>query len=409
MSHDASVRAWHDGGMKPLPKPYIPPVHSSVLELDENPVGSPRLKKGWEIFRAGTHADTAGIKHTFSEADMAECAASFNLTRYTPPLVKGHPEMDTPAYGRAVHLYAEGPYLYADVELGSAVFAEMDDLKWLAVSAAFYPRDHPHNPCPGKLGIRHIGLLGASPPAVKGLQNIRFAEGDTLQASMAFAELQGWMMASPFEACAEMFRAMREAMIADKGLEQADAVFPNWKIESLLSAATYLRERLDASTTTPSANPIFSEEPTMTEEEIAAMQAENARLKADKAALLKREKDAAEAAVHTGHVAFCEGLVTAGRLQPAEVDNQILVLDTLAQMNPATDAAWIAKQSPQFAEGAVIPSRYETAKKALENRPVNTAMFGEQAGRARAAGCAGTGAVDEHPLVKAAAARRTTK
>ena len=36
-------------------------------------------------------------------------------------------------------------------------------------SASFYTADHPSNPTPGKPYLRHVGFLGAQPPAVKGL------------------------------------------------------------------------------------------------------------------------------------------------------------------------------------------------------------------------------------------------
>ena len=43
---------------------------------------------------------------------------------------------------------------------------------------AFTPPDHPSNPVPNAYYLRHVGFLGAQPPAVKGLGEARFADVD---------------------------------------------------------------------------------------------------------------------------------------------------------------------------------------------------------------------------------------
>ncbi len=50
--------------------------------------------------------------------------------------------------------------------------------KFKKVSAAFYLPDSPNNPHKGVLSLRHVGFLGAMPPAVKGLKQVEFAEDD---------------------------------------------------------------------------------------------------------------------------------------------------------------------------------------------------------------------------------------
>ena len=56
------------------------------------------------------------------------------------------------------------------------------------VSASFYTPDSPHNPVPGVYYLRHVGFLGAQPPAVKGLAPVpvNFAEGDTEEGCVSF-------------------------------------------------------------------------------------------------------------------------------------------------------------------------------------------------------------------------------
>ena len=47
------------------------------------------------------------------------------------------------------------------------------------VSISFYSPDSQINPHPGQWTARHLALLGAAPPAVKGLEPFNFAEWDT--------------------------------------------------------------------------------------------------------------------------------------------------------------------------------------------------------------------------------------
>ena len=46
------------------------------------------------------------------------------------------------------------------------------------ISASFYSPSSPQNPVPGVYYLRHVGFLGAQPPAVKGLRNPAFADGE---------------------------------------------------------------------------------------------------------------------------------------------------------------------------------------------------------------------------------------
>ncbi len=130
-----------------------------------------------EIFRAGTHTDMHGRRLTFSEADIAQCAASYSPNTYDAPLVVGHPKMDAPAYGWVNSLRADGGILKAtprqvDPEFSEAVNAG----RFPKVSACFYLPDAPNHPKPGSLYLRHVGFLGGMPPAVKGLKTVSFAE-----------------------------------------------------------------------------------------------------------------------------------------------------------------------------------------------------------------------------------------
>ena len=46
------------------------------------------------------------------------------------------------------------------------------------VSASFYSPESKINPEPGKWSLRHVAMLGAQPPAVKGLKGFAYSEED---------------------------------------------------------------------------------------------------------------------------------------------------------------------------------------------------------------------------------------
>lgn len=134
-----------------------------------------------EIFRAGRHVSASGEVVTFSDADLDQIAQSYDPSLHEAPLVVGHPKSDAaPAYGWAKDLLRKGSALKAVVGDVDADFAEgcLEKKHYKKVSASFYRPSSPNNPTPGKFHLRHIGLLGAQPPAVKGLKDASFADGE---------------------------------------------------------------------------------------------------------------------------------------------------------------------------------------------------------------------------------------
>lgn len=137
--------------------------------------------KGIEIFRPGKHRAMNGSEIEFSEADLAATAAAYDPALHEAPLVIGHPKDNAPAWGWTRALSFAEPALTADADQVDAAFAEMvASGRFKKRSASFYPPNHPANPVPGIYYLRHIGFLGAQPPAVKGLKDIEFAEEEGL-------------------------------------------------------------------------------------------------------------------------------------------------------------------------------------------------------------------------------------
>jgi hypothetical protein len=117
----------------------------------------------------------------------------------------------------------------------------------------------------------------------------------------------------------------------------------------------------------------------MKEDEIAAIQAENAQLKKANAQMRAEQAEAQRLAAHAANLAFCEKLVTELKIIPAQVQSQVKLLDDLAKIDPTKDTEWQEAHAQEFSEGT-LQSRYEAEKATLlklPKLPHLDAMFGE--------------------------------
>lgn len=230
------------------------------------------------IFRAGTHTTMDGEKITFTVDDLAASAAAYDPTLHETPLVVGHPQLDAPAYGWIQGMKLSGADLFAVAHQVDPAFAGLVNAgRYKKRSVKWYRPDDAANPKPGVWYPRHIGFLGAQPPAVKGLKNVQFADEN---GGVEFAE---W--------------------------PQTDAA-PSF------------------------AEKPTQEEPTVTEEEKAALTAENAALK-KQLADAKAQARAAESARRRHDAAqFCETLIGEGKVLPAEKDTVVGLLMLADESHP---------------------------------------------------------------------------
>lgn len=344
------------------------------------------VMKPIQIFKPGKHIAASGDAHNFSESDVAATIAAYDPALHEAPIVVGHPRHDLPAYGWVKALsFADGA-LDAEPQQVDPAFAELVDAgRFKKISASFYAPDSPSNPVPGVYYLRHVGFLGAQPPAVKGLRSPEFNEADEKVISFDFSEQSyGW------SALAGMFRSLREYVIGKDGADKADQLIPNWQIDQLQRAAEEVSDAdTPGQTTAPSFSDPITHPPTgepmsLTKEQIEAMQAENTQLKASKddfakreAALAKHEQTQREQA----NASFCEKLVTAGKLHPAQKDNAASVLNGLAAATGAGSESRI-----DFSEdGKACQLPMVDAVKALLSAQPKIVEFGEL-GRDRTGG-----------------------
>lgn len=129
-----------------------------------------------EIMRAGTHVSSKGMPITFSADDLNMAAIAYSPERKRAVLTLGHPSDNLPDLGTIDKLSLVGNRLFAHVSKVAAQAVELVRSKrYKYVSASFNGPLAPDNPMPGSWYLRHVGMLGAVPPAVKGLAPLEFS------------------------------------------------------------------------------------------------------------------------------------------------------------------------------------------------------------------------------------------
>lgn len=278
------------------------------------------------IFRAGTHRDQKGRPYTFSEGDLAAIAAGYDPAVHQAPHVLGHPKDDAPAWGWTKGLEVENGVLYETREQVDPAFAEAVDAgRYKFRSASFYEPNDPANPTPGSWHLKHVGWLGAQPPAVKGL-GPAFSEGDASE-GVTFAEADmnlAWLAGN----VAEGFRQLRDWILGKWGQEEADKALSAWTDRAATQIAADVRAEARAE---PGA--AFAEAEAALASATAAtalIDRRAAELDAREAAIVAREAaarsdqvafaEAARVAARDDDAAFVDQLVAQGRLPPARAD-----------------------------------------------------------------------------------------
>lgn len=149
--------------------------------------------KLFQIFRVGTHTSAGGTPLVFSKQDLEHIAVGYSKKRRRAPLVLGHPADNLPEYGGADALFVNGDALYAQAAVSDALQEMVRAGRYKNISPSFIAPHSQHNPTPGAYYLRHIGFLGAQPPAVKGMAALKFSE---CSGNLSFAECYGIQAAS---------------------------------------------------------------------------------------------------------------------------------------------------------------------------------------------------------------------
>lgn len=274
------------------------------------------------IMKVGSHTAMDGRVIAFTAAMLQEIADVYDAELSESPLVIGHPTLTAPAYGWVKEASFEGDTLYAHAGEVEAAFAEaVNEGRYKKRSASIFLPDSPGNPKPGHYYLNHVGFLGAVPPAVKGLADVKFAANDgSADAVLDFA----------FDVEATNPPNKENTMDKDKEKEAAEKA----------AAEAAKREAEFA-----------AREAALATREAEVKKAEAERAKAEKEAETKQA------------VEFCDQLIKDGKLLPAKKNGLVEVLVTLG------------RQPVSFSDGSqtVQQSAVDILKEVLNQKPLDFA------------------------------------
>lgn len=256
------------------------------------------MSKRIEIFCTGKHIASNGAELTFSEADLQATIAAYDPALHEAPIVIGHPTHDAPAYGWVRSLASDGGRMQAEPHQVDAEFAEIVTAgRYKKISASFYSPTSPNNPKPGVYYLRHVGFLGAMPPAVKGLREASFSDTDE-SVTFEFGDTSDRLVS-------RALRSLRDFLLSKFGQEDADKALPSWMVDAAQEEAAQ-----------PNDGPRYSELSPDQAQRLQELGEREQRLTARETQIAERERTQRVAS----HREFAESLIKDGRPLPCSVD-----------------------------------------------------------------------------------------
>lgn len=292
-------------------------------------------KTAFEIFRPGTYTALSGQSWTITEDDLRATVDAYDPALHEAPFVKGHPKIDAPAYGWVSGLaMRDGALVVTDRRQVEPAFAEdVRQGRYKKRSASFWPPDHPSNPTPGVFAIKHVGFLGAAPPAVKGMPDVAHFGEDPDGVLVAVRDVDGAEFADAAQVASSLayfLRGMREFVIDKFSRAEADDLIPEFLVREAESDAR-ADDPPDAAVpafTDPNPEHVMPEQPKQpgqgaADDNTADFAAREAQLNDREAKLAEQEQAIARQGAETQRAetaAFVDGLVDAGTVLPRDRD-----------------------------------------------------------------------------------------
>lgn len=276
-----------------------------------------------EIFKPGKFTAMSGAVVEFTESDLQAMVAAYDPAVHEAPLTVGHPKDNLPRYGGVAALsYAGGKVLGAPQDVVPE-FAEWVNKKmYNKVSGSVYTPEAPNNPKPGTYYLRHVGFLGAQPPAIKGLNPDGISLSDSEEGVIEFGDWGD-------RVSTRIFRKIRDWLIDKFGLEEADKVINEWDVQSLDDFANEAPQGVFPSFSENHPTPKGDDMSEADKARLAELEAKNAQQEATIRQLNEAEANRKREARHTENVNFAESLVKEGKLLPAQKNVAVATLDLI--------------------------------------------------------------------------------
>lgn len=333
-------------------------VHSEYEDtLDDNIDGDDEIE--FEAFKAGTHVDSEGEENTYTEEQLDKMCAKYNegAEKDPAPLTLGHPSDNSPAYGwvKSARTFA-GKVLIKAHQLNKDFVDAVKNGSYKKVSMSLYDtEDGPR--------IRHVGFLGATPPAIKGLAAVSFASSTpfksyTEEFTMATDKGQDcYVDVKELEKENNFFKKlfnMFKIDVTKVSQDFAEEKAPEVKVADHSDSKSIIametgdvvdnKEVKEKETKDPGEATSASAEEKEVKAKIAneanEESSENDKLKAEIASL-KSECETLKAALAKDHSEsakvsdrlFCESLVKDGKLRPVDLEMTILNLEARSNLD----------------------------------------------------------------------------
>ncbi|MEO5336878.1 MAG: hypothetical protein H7841_08290 [Magnetospirillum sp. WYHS-4] len=290
-----------------------------------------------QILRPGTYTGMGGNTVTFTAADLAAMEGAYDPLKHKAPLCLGHPRHDDPAVGWVGSVRLADGVLTVDPEwVEPDVAAAVRAGRYRHVSAAVYLADAPNNPTPGKPYLRHVGILGAMAPAVKGLKPLELAESEAGVFTVELAEADAGETAYGLKRIGRILRRIKDWLIENQGQETADRIMDGWDLDMIAEGAARMEAQAypQAALSDPQETHQQQEDGPMAESEEDKKR--SAELAEREAKLAAAQAAFAERTARADAEAFADSLVVGNRLAPGAKGQVVEILTTLGKGDAAT-------------------------------------------------------------------------
>jgi hypothetical protein len=327
-----------------------------------------------EILPKGTHTSNSGYQLQATDRELDELVATYNPTNFQAPLIITH---DTKGVGDGILANSEFSYGVPKAlkRVGDTVKAVFDkvapefenwvrDKNLLTVSPSFYLAHSPGNPTPGKLALRHIAALGATPPAIKSLAPLstafNFGEGDEGVISLDFdagaIDFDCGCGGGDGYITSGLWQRLRDWLIDQYGLETADKIIPGYEVgilterrlgNPLMERLHELEEKVFGQEQSEEQYPAMTANKTIESAETVDLSEKEQEIAARELMLAAREQQiaAAETVLRTQQFAsFCENDLK-DRLTPAMASTTEVVAFMEFLHNPASTVEFSAGEA----------------------------------------------------------------
>lgn len=278
-----------------------------------------------KMLKPGTFKAMNGQKYSFTAEDLKASATAYNPSIYAAGLVKGHPEHDAPRFGELTSCEFSEDFLFGvPANVTPAFREEVNSGQFPYVSLSLYSKNHPDNPVPGVFYPRHLGFLGAMPPAVKDLGKVSLSEepGEIINlcARVEFGDYNDRLVY-------RILRGFKTLLSDSVGSEKVESAVSEWDMEMLLENAVTPTEPADDTAVSS-----FAETKKETDMDAAALAAQKAELDQREDKLKQGEATLAGETAKRKRAeiaSFVEQQVKEGRVLPAAKAQEIATISFL--------------------------------------------------------------------------------